>query len=101
MFPFSLPKKIPSTGLPDGYISGAPDLAIEIVSPNDTATEIQDKVQDYLNYGTRLIWVVYPRQKIVIVHYPDGTAKTLGATDRLDGETVIAGFSCAVGDIFS
>ena len=93
--------KIPTTGLPDGYISGPPDLAVEIVSAGDTASEIQDKVQDYLTYGAQLVWVVYPQQRIVIVHYPDGAARTLRETDTLAGETVLPGFTCRVGDIFS
>jgi len=93
--------RIPSTGLPAGFISGAPDLAVEIVSPGDTASEVQDKVQEYLTSGSHLVWVVYPQQQIVSVHYPDGTAKTLQAADRLEGEAVIPGFSCNVGEIFA
>jgi Uma2 family endonuclease len=92
--------KLSPGGLPDGYIEGAPDLAVEIVSPGDTASEIQDKVQDYLAYGTQMIWVVYPQQRIVIIHYPDGMARTLRETDTLSGESVIPGFSCQVAEIF-
>jgi Uma2 family endonuclease len=91
--------KIPSEGLPRGFIPGAPDLAVEVVSPGDAASGIQDKVQDYLAYGTSLIWVVYPQQRIVIVHYPDGTARTLREADTLSGETIIPGFSCQVAEI--
>lgn len=97
---FLVAAKIPSTGLPEGYIDGPPDLAVEIVSPGDTASEIQDKVQDYLAYGTPMIWVVYPQQRIVIIHYPDGMARTLRETDTLSGESVIPGFSCQVAEIF-
>lgn len=93
--------KIPAEGLPDGYITGAPDLAVEIVSPSDTASIIQEKVQDYLTYGTQLVWVIYPQQKIVVAYYPDGTAKTLHKTDALTGETVLPDFSCRIADIFS
>jgi Uma2 family endonuclease len=92
--------KIPPDGLPEGYLDGAPDLAVEIVSPGDTASEVQDKVQDYLTYGAQIVWVVYPQQRIVIVHYPDGTARTLHEADTLSGETVIPGFSCQVAEIF-
>lgn len=94
-------ENLPPEGLPDGFIPGAPDLAVEIVSPGDTAAEVQDKVQDYLHYGTKLVWVIYPRQRLVIVHYPDGTAKTLRETDTLSGESVVPGFSCPVKEIFS
>jgi Uma2 family endonuclease len=94
-------ERIPSDGLPDGYISGAPDLAVEIVSPHDTASDIQDKVQDYLTYGTQLVWVVYPQQRLVLVHHADGTSQTLQETDLLAGEEVLPHFSCQVKDIFS
>ena len=93
--------KIPNTGLPAGYIQGAPDLAVEIVSPGDAASEIQNKVQDYLAYGVQLVWIVYPQQHLVIVYYPDGTSRTLRDTDMLMGEPVIPGFACLVGDIFA
>lgn len=92
--------KIPPDGLPDGYINSAPDLAVEVVSPGDTASEIQNKVQDYLTYGTQVVWVVYPQQRLVMVHYPDGTARTLQETDILSDEAIIPGFSCRVSDIF-
>jgi Uma2 family endonuclease len=92
--------KIPSTGLPDGYIDGAPDLAVEIVSPGDTASEIQDKVQDYLAHGAQLVWVVYPAQRLVLAYYPDGAARTLHAGDTLADERVLPGFTCPVKDIF-
>lgn len=94
-------EKVPAGGLPEGYISGAPNLAVEIVSPGDTASEIQDKVQDYLKYGSQLVWVIYPRQQMVMVHYPDGTAQTRHQADTLDGETIIPGFSCPISDIFA
>lgn len=92
--------KIPAGGIPEGYIDGPPDLAVEVVSPNDTAAKIQEKVQDYLAHGVQLVWVIYPQQRQVVAHYPNGTAKTLQAADTLSGETVLAEFSCQVGDIF-
>jgi Uma2 family endonuclease len=92
--------KVPAGGIPAGYISGPPDLAIEIVSPGDTASEIHAKAQDYLEYGSRLVWIVYPQQQTVVVHYPDRTARTLQHADTLTGETVIPGFSCQIQEIF-
>ncbi|MBN1994070.1 MAG: Uma2 family endonuclease [Anaerolineae bacterium] len=93
--------KIPPGGLPEGYLTGPPDLAVEIVSPHDTASEIQDKVQDYLAYGAQLVWVIYPQQQIVIAHHPDGMARILREADTLSGEAILPGFSCQVKDIFS
>ena len=96
-------KNIPATGLPEGYISGAPDLAVEIVSPNDKASDIQAKVEDYLAHGTQLVWVVYPQQKLVVAHYPNGTARTLhhSNSDSLTGESTLPNFSCPLTDIFN
>jgi len=74
------------------YFPGAPDLAVEVVSPNDRADEVQDKVQDWLSHGTQLVWVVEPRTRTVIVYRPDGTANVLQADGTLDGEDVLPGF---------
>jgi len=74
------------------YFPGAPDLAVEVVSPNDRAEEVQDKVQDWLSHGTQLVWVVEPKTRTVTVYRPDGTANVLQATDTLDGEDVLPGF---------
>ena len=74
------------------YFPGAPDLAVEVVSPNDRADEVQDKVQDWLSHGTQLVWVVEPKTRTVTIYRPDGTANVLQATDTLDGEDVLPGF---------
>lgn len=86
-------------GLPQGYIPFAPDLAVEIVSPSDTADEVHQKVQHFLRAGTRLLWVVYPRTRTVDVHTPQG-AHTLTLTDTLDGGDVLPGFTLPLRDLF-
>ena len=86
-------------GLPQGYVPFAPDLAVEIVSPSDTADEVHQKVQNFLRAGTRLLWVVYPRTRTVDVHTPQG-ARTLTLTDTLDGGDVLAGFTLPLRDLF-
>jgi Uma2 family endonuclease len=77
----------------------APDLAVEVVSPNDAASEIHAKVNKYLQYGTRAVWVAYPETHTVVVHTPDG-AKTLGENEILDGGDILPGFTLPVRDIF-
>lgn len=91
---------IPPGGLPKGFISGAPDLAIEIVSPNETAAEIQAKVQDYLTHGTRLVWVIEPGTRTALVYRSDGSARLLRAEDTLEGEDVVPGFAVKVAELF-
>lgn len=87
-------------GLPSGYIPLAPDLAVEVVSPGDDADEVQLKVNQYLRYGTRLIWVAYPKSKTVMVHTPTGSY-SVDINGTLDGGDVLPGFKLPVKDIFS
>ncbi|MBZ0290616.1 MAG: Uma2 family endonuclease, partial [Anaerolineae bacterium] len=87
-------------GLPDGYVPFAPDLAVEVVSPNDKAADVQQKIATYLKYGTRLIWVFYPKTQSVVVHTRDG-AKTYTIDDTLDGGEVLPGFRLPLRDVFT
>jgi len=86
-------------GLPDGYIPLAPDLAIEVVSPNDSADDIQSKLRDYLRYGTRMIWFFYPKTKTVNVSTPSGS-HLVEQDGVLDGGDVLPGFTLVVKDVF-
>jgi Uma2 family endonuclease len=79
----------------------APDLAIEIVSPSETASEIQAKVSDYRRAGVKQIWQVYPTQQQVIVTLTDGTAKSYSINDSIPGGDVLPGFELKVKDIFT
>lgn len=82
----------------------APDLAVEVVSPNERATQVLNKVSLYLRAGTRLVWVVYPEDKIVDVCRlsPDGgvDVQTVKADGVLDGEDVLPGFTLPLKLIF-
>jgi len=72
-------------GPPEGYWDLAPDLAVEVVSPNDTASEVQSKVQMWLKSGVRLMWVVYPDTHSVVVYEPPKEISTFTAADTLSG----------------
>lgn len=97
---FVAKNRIPTSGLPEGYFPGPPDLAVEVVSPDDPAAEVQEKVETFLAAGTRLVWVLYPRTCSVVVYQLSGAAQTLRAGDMLDGEEVLPGFSIRVGELF-
>ena len=92
--------RLPQGGLPEGYIEGAPDLAIEVVSPGDRAGQVQAKVQEWLEAGSRQVWVFYPRTRSIEVHGSDGHGSTLREGDSLTGGDVLPGFSCPVRDLF-
>jgi Uma2 family endonuclease len=86
--------------LPRGHIRIAPDLAAEVVSPNDLFEEVENKVAEYRRDGVRLIWVVNPSTRTVLVRRLDGTAAEVGPGGELDGEDVVPGFRCRVADLF-
>ncbi|HUR52500.1 MAG TPA: Uma2 family endonuclease [Gemmataceae bacterium] len=85
---------------PEGYIKIAPDLAVEVVSPNEEYEEVEAKVAAYRSAGVKLIWVVSPKSKTVIVRRLNGTCSEVGAAGELSGEDVLPGFAVAVADLF-
>jgi Uma2 family endonuclease len=84
----------------EGFVPGAPDLAVEVVSPSERDTDVQAKAMDYLTHNTRLVWVVRPAQRTVTVYRPDGTAQVLRETDTLEGEDVVPGFELPLEKLF-
>ena len=83
-----------------GHSRVGPDLAAEIVSPNDLAYDVDEKVQEWLGAGARLIWVVNPETRTVAVHRARGSGTILREQDCLDGEDVLPGFRCHVKELF-
>jgi len=93
-------ERIERIGIPTTYFPEAPDLAVEVVSPGDTVTEVEAKAEDWLTGGTRLLWVVSPRSRTVTVYQSLQNIVVLTENDLLDGAEVIPGFSCRVADLF-
>src|SRR5439155_25652607 len=85
---------------PTGHCLIAPDLVVEVGSPNDLYLEVEAKVAEYLEAGVGLVWVVNPPTRSIRVHRKDGIVTDLEATDELSGEDVISGFRCRVAEIF-
>jgi Uma2 family endonuclease len=86
--------------LPRGFCSIAPDIAAEVVSPNDLFSEVEDKVAEYLEAGVKLVWVANPDRRTIHVYRADGTISLLHEDDELTGEDVLPDFRCRVGDLF-
>jgi Uma2 family endonuclease len=79
----------------------APDLAVEVASPNQHRPQMAAKAQNYLAAGTRLVWVVWPRRQQVDVWRPGAKRPSArGAGDMLDGEDVVPGFNYPIADLF-
>ena len=92
--------RLPPGRIPEQFISGPPDLAVEILSPEDRWAEIEEKVADYLAGGARRVWLVNPRERRLIVRYPDRPSKILADCDILDGEDVVPGFTLDLAELF-
>ena len=93
-------ERIEAIGRQTGYWPEAPDLAIEVISPNDRYADVKEKVADWLAAGTRMVVVVNPRNRTVNVHTPDNTV-TLTMGDTLHGGDVVPGWQMPVADIFA
>lgn len=83
-----------------GPFRGAPDLAVEILSPDDRPTRVMEKIDFYLRHGVRLVWLIDPLHQTVTVFSPTADAFTLHREDVLEGGAVIPGFSVPVDDLF-
>jgi Uma2 family endonuclease len=83
-----------------GFIPGAPDLAVEVISPSDTYTEVEEKVVLWLHHGTRMVVTINPRRRSVTVYRPDRPVLFLSEQDELSGDDVVPGWSIRVHDLF-
>jgi len=98
---FVAKERIPPADVPRGYWELSPDLVVEVVSPNDSAADVQDKVEEWLNAGVHRVWVVYPDTQTIHVYRSLKEVNVLKAGDTLDGEGMLPGFSSAVEEIFA
>jgi Uma2 family endonuclease len=88
-------------GVPDtGWIPFAPDLAIEIISPSESARDIDRKVHQYLGAGTQAVWVVYPDTQSIHVFEPGGVARIVEGGTMLESQGALPGFAIAANTIF-
>ena len=92
--------RLPDEEPADAYDRLAPDLAVEVISPGDTVRELDDKVEEYLLAGVRLVWVINPDLQVVRVFRPEGTIETLRLNDELHAGEIVPGFRCQVAELF-
>ena len=95
-----LKSRIPETGIPSSYWPFAPDLAVEVVSPSDRLGEVHVKITEYFAAGTRLVWLVEPKTRMVHVYRSAREVEVAGSEQDLTGGDVLPGFRCAVGRLF-
>lgn len=97
---FILQARLTAELFTEGFCPIAPDLAIEVVSPNDAYREVEGKVDEYLRAGVRLVWVINPERELVRIHRADGTIAEVSGAGELSGEDVLPGFSAPVAKLF-
>jgi Uma2 family endonuclease len=83
-----------------GYIFGTPQIAIEVISPTERRNQMQKKLREYLKCGVLQVWQVFPDLREIIVHLPDGSSKTYGIDDAIDGGDLLPGFRLVVKSLF-
>ena len=93
-------EKMPLGTRVTGYAEVVPDLVVEVVSPNNSLREINDKALMWLSYGVSLVWAVNPDTRSVDVYRAGRVTSTLSESDTLDGLDALPGFTCAVSDVF-
>lgn len=93
-------ERLPADILRQGYVQMAPDLVVEVISPNEQGYEIEEKISDYLSAKVPLIWAMYPTAPVVMVYRPDSSVSRLNSKDELSGEQVLQGFTLWLADLF-
>lgn len=91
--------RLPGDEVPETFWPLAPDLAVEIVSPHDRAEDVHSKVREYLDAGTRMVWVLWPKRRSVTVYGVGGDSRELGPEDALDGDDVLPGLRVRVAEL--
>ena len=94
--------RLPPGGIPvlGGFLPLAPDLAVEVVSPDQSASDLEERVADYFAAGTRLTWIINPRTRRVAVYSATAPVRWLHEGDTLDGGDVLPGFAVPVAELF-
>jgi Uma2 family endonuclease len=89
-----------TAGIPRKFFDGAPDLAVEVVSPSDTWPEVESKVEDWLARGARSCWVVDPKTRLVMIHHSRGRVLRLDVNAVVTDEEVLPGFAVPASSFF-
>jgi Uma2 family endonuclease len=93
--------RVEMVGEVEGFWPEAPDLAVEVVSPGDSYTDVEEKVFDWLEAGTKMVVVINPRQRSAIVYKSPTEITALAEADVLAGGDIVPGFELAVREIFA
>lgn len=92
--------RIPESGLPEGFWPGAPDLAVEIVAPDESPSVVKERAEFWLTAGAECVWIVNPRTLTIDIDVRNIPRQTFSANDILSGGALLEGFEMRVADLF-
>jgi Uma2 family endonuclease len=92
--------RLPNNEIPEGDLFVAPDLVVEVLSPGNSGTEVDDKLAEYLDAGVLLVWIVNPDRKTIRIFRQDGTHRLVRASEAIENELALPGFRLIVGEVF-
>ena len=98
-FAFVARDRVPAGGIPRKFVPFPPDLAVEVLSPDDSAPKAKAKAEAWLSHGAGEVWLVDPKKRTVLIHRPAASPLVLTENDSLTSD-LIPGFSCGVNEVF-
>jgi Uma2 family endonuclease len=99
-YAFIAKRHLPSTEPKEAFWPGAPDLAVEVLSPGDTSGEVAEKIEEWLSAGCAAVWVVDPKLQTVTIYRAPTNVQVKTSGEQLMGDPVVPGFSCPVDELF-
>ena len=93
-------ERIPAGELTEKFWPGAPDLAVEVISPTDTLYDLDEKIEEYMASGVTLVWAINPKRRTVTVYRPGASPEMLGENNQLDGRPVLPAFQYPIAKLF-
>ncbi len=93
-------ERVPTGKGVDGWLEGAPDVVVEVLGDSQTYSEMTKKALEYLAAGAKMVWLVDPDPRRVVLFTPPAQVRILGEDDTLDGADVLPGFRCKVAEMF-
>jgi Uma2 family endonuclease len=97
---FVAAKNVPAEEPQQAFWPGAPDLAVEVLSPNDRTGEVDEKIEAWLAAGTEVVWVADPKLRTVTIYQSGENVAVRSSGQTLDGGTLLPNFSCSVDELF-
>lgn len=92
--------RLPEGPVGEGHFRVAPDLAVDVISPNDTARDVFEEVEEYLSAGVRVVWLINPSSRTAMIYRADRTIGSVRHSETLSGEDVLPGFAIPVNQLF-